>query len=73
MANDDGSLSNKTNTSNYMNDIHLKDKYILAEDVPIIMNGMYLDRYFIEKNTNLHTNLKLNIGIMTLIYLLILI
>ena len=73
VANDDGSLSNKTNTSNYRNDIHIKDKYILAEDVPIIMDGMYLDRYFIEKNTNLHTNLKLNIGIMTLIYLLILI
>ena len=62
ISNDDGSLSNKSNTSNLFNDIYINDKYILGEKVPIIMDGMYLDRYIIpkkDKNTNLKMNIKL--------------
>ena len=60
ISNDDGSLSNKSNTSNLFNDIYINDKYILGEKVPIIMDGMYLDRYIIPKK-NINTNLKMNI------------
>ena len=53
ISNDDGSLSNKSNTFHYFNDIFINGKYILGEIVPIIMDGMYLDRYIItNKNKN---------------------
>ena len=50
ISNDDGSLSNKSNTSKYFNDIFINDEYILGEKIPIIMNGMYLDRYIISND-----------------------
>ena len=59
VSNDDGSLSNKANASDKFNDIFINDKYILGEKVPIIMDGMYLDRYLIEnKDENKYTNIK---------------
>ena len=68
ISNDDGSLSNKPNTSNYFNDIFINEKYIFGERVPIIMDGMYLDRYIIS---NKNSNLKMNI-LLLFIWLLIL-
>ena len=65
-SNDDGSLSNKPNTSNYFNDIFINDKYILGERVPIIMDGMYLDRYIIS---NKNSNLKMNIKFLLLLFI----
>ena len=70
ISNDDGSLSNKPNTSNYSNDIFINEKYIFRENVPIIMDGMYLGRYISKKNTSL--NLKINIILLLFIWLLIL-
>ena len=58
ISNDDGSLSNNTNTSNYFNDIFINDKYIFGERVPVIMDGMYLGRYTVS-NKNLKMNIKL--------------
>ena len=72
ISNDDGSLSNKSNTSNLFNDIYINDKYILGEKVPIIMDGMYLDRYIIpkkDKNTNLKMNIKLLLLFIWLLFL----
>ena len=66
ISNDDGSLSNKPNTSNYFNDIYINNKYILGERVPIIMDGMYLDRFIIT-NKNEITNLKMNIKLLLLL------
>ena len=65
VSNDDGSLSNKPNTSNYFNDIYINNKYILGEKVPIIMDGMYLDRFIIS-NKNKIANLKMNIKLILL-------
>ena len=70
ISNDDGSLSNKPNSSNYFNDIFINGKYILGEKVPIIMDGMYLDRYILKKNKGL--NLKMNGILLLFISLLIL-
>ena len=72
ISNDDGSLSNKSNTSKYFNDIYINDKYILGERVPIIMDGMYLDRYILKKINNTSLNLKMNIILLILICFLIL-
>ena len=44
-SNDDGSLSNKQNASKYSNDVFVNENYIFGENVPIIMDGMYLGRY----------------------------
>ena len=71
ISNDDGSLSKKKNTSNLFNDIYINNKYILGEKVPIIMDGMFLDRYII-KNKNKSTNLKMNIKLLLFIWLLFL-
>ena len=68
-SNDDGSLSNKPNTSRYSNDIFINEKYIFGENVPIIMDGMYLGRYT-PKSESL--NLKVNIILLLFIWLLIL-
>ena len=65
ISNDDGSLSNKPNTSNYFNDIYINNKYILGERIPIIMEGMHLDRFIIT-NKNEISNLKFNIKILLL-------
>ena len=70
ISNDDGSLSNKPNTSSYSNDVFIDEKYILRENVPIIMDGMYLGRYISQKNASL--NLKMNIILLLFIWLLIL-
>ena len=72
ISNDDGSLSNKNNTSHYFNDIHINDKYILGERVPIIMDGMYLDRYIIT-NKNAYKNLKINIILLSLFILFLIV
>ena len=72
ISNDDGSLSNKSNTFHYFNDIFINGKYILGEIVPIIMDGMYLDRYIIpkkDKNTNLKMNIKLLLLFIWLLFL----
>ena len=71
ISNDDGSLSNKPNTSNYYNDIYINSKYILGEKVPIIMDGMYLDRFIISNkkeipNKDEIANLKMNIKLLLL-------
>ena len=55
VANDDGSLSNKSDTSLYFNDIFMNDTYVFGEDVPLIMDGMYLGRMIINEG-----NLKIN-------------
>ena len=68
-SNDDGSLSKKPNTSRYSNDIFINEKYIFGENVPIIMDGMYLGRYT-PKSESL--NLKVNIILLLFIWLLIL-
>ena len=62
VSNDDGSLANKSNNSYLYNDINIKDKYILGEKVPIIMNGLYLDRYLISNDSrdNNGKNIRLN-------------
>lgn len=67
ISNDDGSLSNKPNTSSYFNDIFINEKYILGERVPIIMDGMYLDRYIIQ---NKNSNLKISILLFILFLIL---
>jgi len=61
ISNDDGSLSKKPDSSSYFNDIFINEKYILGEKVPIIMDGMYLDRYILKKNNNDNTSLGLNL------------
>ena len=58
-SNDDGSLSNNPNTSALSNDIFINEKYIVGENVPIIMDGMYLDRYIPKKNTSLNSKINL--------------
>ena len=68
-SNDDGSLSNKPNTSKYSNDIFINEKYIFGENIPIIMDGMYLGRY-IEKSASL--DLKVSIILLLFIWVLIL-
>ena len=76
VANDDGSLAHKKNDTYLFNDIYINDKYILGEKVPIIMNGMYLDRYLIERQDddddggkdNKMINIKININ--SLIFIL---
>ena len=68
-SNDDGSLSNKPNTSSYSNDIFINENYIFGEKVPIIMDGMYLGRY-VEKSESL--NLKVSVMLLLFIWLLIL-
>ena len=77
VSNDDGSLAKKQNNSHLYNDICINGKYILGEKVPIIMNGMYLDRYLIEDNNNHDNNqminLKINIKLLLLILGLLLI
>ncbi len=55
VANDDGSLSNRSNTSAHFNDVFITDNYVFGEDVPIIMDGMYLGRMIINES-----NLKIN-------------
>ena len=70
ISNDDGSLSNKPNASSYSNDVFINEKYILRENVPIIMDGMYLGRYIPKKNTSF--NLKMNIILLLFIWVLIL-
>ena len=69
VANDDGSMEKKKNNSYLFNDIHINEKYILGEKVPIIMDGMYLDRYLIESNNkdNKMNNIKLNIKLLILL------
>ena len=69
VANDDGSMAKKKNNSNLFNDIYINEKYILGEKVPIIMDGMYLDRYLIEENDkdNKMSNIKLNIKLLILL------
>ena len=73
VANDDGSLANKKNNSYLFNDVHINEKYILGEKVPVIMDGMYLDRYLIEANDqdNKMNNIKLNIKLFILLGLLL--
>ena len=68
ISNDDGSLSNKPNTSSYFNDIFINDKYIFGESIPIIMDGMYLDRYIIA---NKNSNLKMNILLLFIMFLIL--
>ena len=74
-ANDDGSMAKKDNNSYLYNDICFNNKYILGEKVPIIMDGMYLDRYLIEshKEGNKNTYLKINLSIIFLFLGLLLI
>lgn len=70
IANDDGSLSKTGNNSYLFNDIYINKKYIYGEKVPIIMNGMYLDRYIISegnKSDNKNTNIKINIILLVFI------
>ena len=50
VANDDGSLSNRSNTSMYFNDVFMNDNYVFGEDIPIIMDGMYLGRMIINES-----------------------
>lgn len=70
-ANDDGSLANKKDNSKLYNDISVNHRYILGEKIPIIMDGMYLDRFVISSdNENLGMKLYLNI-IYILIWILI--
>ena len=71
ISNDDGSLSNKPNSSSYFNDIFINEKYIYGENVPIIMNGMFLDRYQLPKpqpkpDSNTSLNLKMNMILLLL-------
>ena len=72
VSNDDGSLANKSNTSYLYNDIFINDKYILGEKVPIIMDGMYLDRFtIINENININTNLEINIKQLLLVMMVL--
>jgi hypothetical protein len=73
ISNDDGSLSNKPDSSSYFNDIFINEKYIYGEDVPMIMNGMFLDGYQLPKpqpkpspNSNTSLNLKMNMILLLL-------
>ena len=77
VSNDDGSLAHKPNNSHLYNDIRINDRFILGEKVPIIMNGMYLDRFIIERkkeeDNNKMVNLKINNMLLILLIGLIMI
>ena len=70
VSNDDGSLAKKPDVSNLYNDIFIKDKYILGEKVPKIMNGMYLDRYIISKDDK-STRLEIYLNLLVILVVLL--
>lgn len=50
ISNDDGHFINITGFEKYFNDIYLDGKYFLGEEIPIIMDGKFVNRFILDKS-----------------------
>ena len=57
VSNDDGHLANVSGSEIYLNDIFIYDKYIFGEDIPIVMDGMYVTTLTISAVNLTKTNI----------------
>ena len=67
VSNDDGHLINLS-TGNYFNDIFFEGRYIPGEEIPIIMEGKYLGRMFLEEVQLPSIETKITAGDLKIVY-----
>ncbi len=60
VSNDDGHLANKSNSSAFSNDFFVGGKYVFAETIPVILNGMFLKTFVLNTHPLIPTKLTAN-------------